>query len=82
MGSTSSLLAKILTIKPKLFEKGVKEAINIKQHRPSLNHDGGRSNLPAVRSKLLKGLARSRGLGTLTRAHTSGNLAALGEVTK
>ena len=40
--------AKILTVEPKRFERGVKEAIYIRALYPSLNRDGGRYNLPHV----------------------------------
>lgn len=72
----------MLTIAPKWFERGVKKAINIKFHRPTLNRDGGSYNLPAVQSNLLKGRTRIRGVGILARTRTSGNLATLGEVTE
>ena len=40
--------AKILTVVPKEFERGAKEAIYIRALHQSLNRDGGRYNLPPV----------------------------------
>ena len=45
--------AKILTVKPKWFERGVKEAINIRALHLSLNRDGGRYNLPPVYNNMI-----------------------------
>ncbi len=44
----------ILTTDPGWFPHGVKEAIHIRVNQPSLNKDGGRYNLPAVWTNLLK----------------------------
>ena len=45
--------AKILTVEPKWFERGVKEAIYIWALHPSLNRDGGRYNLPPVYNNMI-----------------------------
>lgn len=39
---------KLLDKEPKWFERGVKEAIYIRAHKPSLNRDGGRHQLPHI----------------------------------
>ena len=64
----------ILKTEPMWFDRGLKEAIKIKLRLPTLNRGGGRYNLPAVWSNLLKGRARSRLVGPPTRTR---NLAAL-----
>ena len=53
--------AKILTVEPRWFERGVKEAIYIRQNRPSMNRDCGRFNLLSVWTNLLRAQARGRG---------------------
>ena len=45
--------AKILTVEPKWFERGVKEAISIRALHPSINRDGGRYNLPPVYNNMI-----------------------------
>ena len=45
---------KVLTVEPRWHERGIKEAINIRIHQPSLNRDGGRSNLSPVWTNLLR----------------------------
>ena len=45
--------AKILTVEPKWFERGVKEAIYIRALHPSLNRDGGRYNLLPVHNNMI-----------------------------
>ena len=45
--------AKILTVEPKWFERGVKEAISIRALHPSFNRDGGRYNLPPVYNNMI-----------------------------
>lgn len=45
---------KILTVEPRWFERGVKEAIYIRAKQPSLNKDGGRFNLSPIWTNLLK----------------------------
>ena len=45
--------AKILTVEPKWFQRGVKEAIYIRTLHPSLNRDGGRYNLPPVYNNMI-----------------------------
>jgi hypothetical protein len=43
----------ILCVEPKYFERGVKEAINIRKLKPSLNRDGGRYQLPSIWNNVL-----------------------------
>ena len=45
--------AKILTVEPKWFERGVKEVIYIRALHPSLNRDGGRYNLPPLYNNMI-----------------------------
>ena len=45
---------KILTVEPRWFERGVKEAIYIRATKPSLNKDGGRFNLSPIWTNILK----------------------------
>ena len=45
--------AKILTVEPKWFGRGVKEAIYIRALHPSLNRDGGRYYLPPVYNNVI-----------------------------
>ena len=53
--------AKILDSEPRYFERGVREAIQIAMHRPNLNRDTGRTNLPRVYHHLLRnGLVQPR----------------------
>ena len=44
----------VLSVEPKWFERGVKEAIYIRAYKPSLNRDGGRYNLPPIWNNTLK----------------------------
>ena len=60
----------ILTVEPKWFERGVKEAIYIRATNPSLNRDGGRFNLSPIWSNLLKKTVK----GTRTRGARSSDL--------
>ena len=60
-------IADILTVDTKWFERGVKEAIYIRALKPSLNKDGGRYNLPAVWTNII----RSRVQGTKPRGPRS-----------
>ena len=53
--------AKVLDIEGRWFERGVKEAVYIRQHQPTLNRDGGRFNLPPVWTNLLRAQARRGG---------------------
>ena len=46
--------AKILEVEPWWFERGVKEAIKIWVTEPTINRDGGSSNLPAEWNNMLK----------------------------
>ena len=46
--------AKILEVELWWFERGVKEAINIWVAEPTINRDGGSSNLPAEWNNMLK----------------------------
>ena len=45
--------AKILTVEPKWFERGVKEVIYIRALHPPLNCDGGSYNLPLVYNNMI-----------------------------
>ena len=55
---------KILSVKHRCFEKGVKEAIYIQTHKPSLDADGGRymynRHIPPVWNNLLESRIRQR----------------------
>ena len=44
----------VLAVEPRWHERGIKEAINIRIHQPSLNKDGGRSNLSPVWTNILR----------------------------
>jgi len=44
---------KMLCVESKYFERGVKEAIQIRRLRPSLNRDGGRHTLPSIWNNVL-----------------------------
>ena len=44
---------KILDRDPRWFERGVKEAIQIRKHKPALNKDGGRHNLSHLWDSLI-----------------------------
>lgn len=57
---------KVLAVEPRWFERGVKEAIHIRLHRPSLNRDNGRHFLPPVWTNLLRHHA---GRGGQTQQH-------------
>ena len=54
----------VLTVEPKWFERGVKEAIYIRAIQPSLNRDGGRYNLPAVWNNIIKKRLTEKKIGT------------------
>ena len=45
---------KLLDKEPKWFERGVKEAVYIRAHSPSLNRDGGRHQLPHIWDRVIK----------------------------
>ena len=47
---------RILDRAPSSFERGIKEAINIRAHKPALNRDGGRYNRPQVWDNTLTSL--------------------------
>ena len=47
---------RILDRAPSWFERGIKEAIYIRAHKPALNRDGGRNNLPHVWDNTLTSL--------------------------
>ena len=51
---------KVLDREDKWFERGVKEAIYIRAHQPSLNRDGGRYKLPRVYDPILRRYVTSR----------------------
>ena len=54
-----------MEVKPKWFERGVREAIPIQMNNPTLNRDTGRYNLPPVWNTLKK-LGSRRGPGSRT----------------
>ena len=56
----------VLTVEPKWFERGVKEAIYIKAYSPSLNKDGGRYQLPAIWNNIIQDRVKRREAGTTT----------------
>ena len=58
--------AKILTVEPKWFERGVKEAIYIRALHPPLNRDGGRYNLPLVYNNMITRHVNSKSPGPRT----------------
>ena len=45
-------------VEPKWFERGVREAIQIRMNNPTLNKDAGRYNLPPIWNNTLKKLER------------------------
>ena len=49
---------KILDQEHRWFERGVKEAIHIRAHQPTLNRDRGRHILPAVYNSLVRSQGR------------------------
>ena len=56
---------KILDREPKYLERGIKEAIYIRTHQPTLNKDGGRYKLPTVYDKVLRSqISKISGLTT------------------
>ena len=57
----------ILTVEPRWFERGVKEAIHIKAYTPSLNRDGGRYQLPPIWDNIIKKRVQRRETGTTAR---------------
>ena len=54
----------VLTVEPRWFERGVKEAIYIKAYSPSLNKDGGRYQLPPIWNTIIKDRVHKRETGT------------------
>ena len=52
--------SQVLTVEPKWFERGVKEAIYICTTSPSLNRDGGRYQLSAIWMNLVKKRVKNR----------------------
>ena len=50
---------RVLTTEPRYFERGVKEAIYIRAHQPSLNRDGGRYKLPGVYTNTIRSRVRT-----------------------
>ena len=62
---------KILAVEPKWFERGVKEAIYIRAHGPSLNKDGGRYNLPPIWNNIIQRRLTEKGAGTTERGDRS-----------
>ena len=52
----------ILDRDPSWFERGVKEAVYIRAHRPALNRDGGRFNLPHIWDNTLISLTPLSGI--------------------
>jgi len=62
---------KVLTVEPRWYERGIKEAVNIRIHRPTLNKDGGRTNLPAVWTNLLHRHHQSHEEGARASSHTT-----------
>ena len=52
--SVSLEKVKILDSEPEFFARGVKEAVYIRAHRPSLNRDGGRHRLSGIYDPLLQ----------------------------
>ena len=62
---------KVLSVEPKWFGRGVKEAIYIKAHGPSLNKDGGRYQLPPVWNNIIKKRLLESGTGTAARGDRS-----------
>ena len=44
----------ILSVEPRWYERGVKEAIFIRANKPSLNRDGGRFNLSPIWNNILR----------------------------
>ena len=49
---------RILEVEPKWFERGVREAIQIRINNPTLNKDAGRYNWPLVWNNILRALGR------------------------
>ena len=60
---------KILGREPDWFKRGVREAINIHKHKPSLNRDKGRYNLPNLWDNLLPSNQDAQGRMTEVTAH-------------
>ena len=55
-----------MEVEPKWFERGVREAIQIRINNPTLNKDAGRYFLPMVWNNTLKKLERRGGPGPRT----------------
>ena len=52
---------KVLEVKPKWFERGFREAIQIRKKNPTLNKDAGRYKLPPVWNNTLRKRGRRGG---------------------
>ena len=57
---------KILSVEPKWFERGVKEAIHIRALKPTLNRDGGRCNFFPVCNNIIKKRLTEKGASATT----------------
>ena len=53
----------VLTVEPKWFERGVKEAIYIRAYSPTLNNDGGRYQLPHIWTNIIQSCVKRRETG-------------------
>ncbi len=60
---------KMLAVEPRWFEWGVREAIYIRNERPSLNKDGGQYNLPTIWNNVLKPRVQRPGPRTLDNSN-------------
>ena len=53
----------VLTVEPRWFERGVKEAIYIRAYSPTLNNDGGRYQLPQIWTNIIQSCVKRRETG-------------------
>ena len=53
----------VLTVEPRWFERGVKEAIFIRAYSPTLNNDGGRYQLPQIWTNIIQDRVKRREAG-------------------